>query len=463
MFSIFNLISSIILLLLGWYFLFKYYSTRRNTGSVTGDLFNDDLKVASLGHIRNNYLYKVASEKRGTKLALMSVELDGLKEIIATLPTDIKKPLVREIINRIKFNLNSTDIVAKTEMNDFVLLVHENHHADIEVLVTRLVTSLQQKYYIHGSEYTLDAYIGISTYPEHSTDFDVLYNNAITARFAVHKEGLKNYSFSTQMKNSLTQEDILLKDMEMSIENNDFELYYQPQYDIKKNKIIGVEALIRWNHPTKGMIYPNEFIPLAETSGMIIPLGYWILEESCSQYINWGCPDIVMSVNLSGYQFGQQDLLENIKTIIDKTGIPPHNLNLEITETTTMKDIDYTVSVLKQLRELGVLVSVDDFGTGFSSLAYLKNFPVTHLKIDRSFVVATDTGQTGEIVIRNIINLSQELNLKVIAEGVETVAQYNLLKKLGCDEIQGYLITPPKPAKEVELKYILSNYVINLE
>lgn len=426
-------------------------------------LYDADLKTVSTEMLSDTFNYRINSEKRILQLAIFSVELEGLKELVFSQPPEIKKPLVREIINRIKTILSFNDLVSRTDNNDFILLVGENNiYSDTDTIASRLVTSLQQPYVIRGNEYNLTPYIGISTYPEQAQDIEVLLNNASAARINVKKQGIKHYSFSCQ-EQTISQEDILLMEMEKALTRKEFVLYYQPQYDIESNKVIGVEALIRWIHPKKGLLPPSDFIPLAESSGFIVPLGYWILEEACNQFKKWGDNNIIMSVNLSAYQFRQPNLLDNIKLIIDRTGIPPHNLNLEITESTTMKDIDFTIEVIKQLRTLGVLISIDDFGTGYSSLAYLRNFPITHLKIDRSFVVATDEGQNGEIVIKNIINLARELKLKVIAEGVETEGQYNLLKLLGCNEIQGYLLSPPKEATLVKDKYLQPNYRLDIK
>jgi EAL domain-containing protein (putative c-di-GMP-specific phosphodiesterase class I) len=236
---------------------------------------------------------------------------------------------------------------------------------------------------------------------------------------------------------------ILVRDLHKALESGEFILHYQPQASLEDGKVVGVEALVRWNHPTKGIIQPDEFIPVAESSGFIVQLGYWVLQEACRQHREWGVPSLRMSVNLSGHQFYQEDLVSRLTEIINAEGMKPENLTLEITETVAMSDVERTLEVLKQLRAIGFPLSIDDFGTGYSSLVYLTKFPITELKIDRSFVTAMSNDAKGKIVIRCIIDLAKQLGLSVVAEGVETEEQAKYLKELSCDDMQGYLLSPP--------------------
>lgn len=244
-------------------------------------------------------------------------------------------------------------------------------------------------------------------------------------------------------------EDTLFRDIRDAIENNEFILHYQPQYSLNSDKVTGVEALVRWNHPEKGLVAPTDFIPLAESSGLIVPLGYWVLREACRQYKEWDRPDLKMSVNLSAYQFGQVDLVEQISKILSEEGMNPNNLNLEITETTSMADIETTLVILKELRDKGIHISIDDFGVGYSSLMYLKKFPITTLKIDRYFVWDISKDLRGEVVIKSIISMAKSLGLNIVAEGVETQEQLTFLDESFCDEIQGYILSPPVPSNKL--------------
>jgi EAL domain-containing protein (putative c-di-GMP-specific phosphodiesterase class I) len=249
---------------------------------------------------------------------------------------------------------------------------------------------------------------------------------------------------------------ILLRDLHKGLERGEFLLHYQPQSSLEEGKVVGVEALVRWNHHTKGMISPDDFIPVAESSGFIVPLGYWVLQEACRQHREWGVPDLKISVNISGYQFHQEDLVSRIKEIVTAEGMKPENLTLEITETVSMSDIKYTLEVLGELRALGFPISIDDFGTGYSSLIQLTKLPITELKIDKSFVTSMVNDSKGKIVIECIIGLSKRLGLSVVAEGVETEMQLNYLKSLNCDVIQGYLLSPPVASDKLFLRNEIS-------
>ncbi|MFZ3371478.1 MAG: EAL domain-containing protein, partial [Desulfitobacteriaceae bacterium] len=259
--------------------------------------------------------------------------------------------------------------------------------------------------------------------------------------------------FTTALNISAYERLSLENSMRKALEREEFIVHYQPQVNLTNGKIVGVEALVRWNHPLKSLIPPSQFIPIAEETGLIIPLGEWVLYVACTQILTWqkqGRPPIRLAVNLSARQFCQPNLVSTIAHILDKTGLDPHFLDLEITESIAMQDVEFTIQILNAFKVMGITLSIDDFGTGFSSLYYLKRFPIDTLKIDRSFIADIDTVPDGGQIVNAIIVLAQNLHLKVIAEGVETTEQYAFLKEKNCDEMQGFLFSKPVPADEFE-------------
>lgn len=449
--------------------------------------YSTDLGVISPTMLKDIFRYRTANQlkkestnpKTNSKIAFFSIHIGNLRQHFKYLTPDSKKALLKEVINRIRNNTHQTDFIAKTDTNNFYLLVLDfESNQELELLAEQLISSLSSTYEIDDITLEIAPAIGISSYPDQGTEADILINNANTAR----NLGVRNntqLSFYTD-PDTRQKEDSkyrLTQEMKTAIKEKQFILYYQPQYDIQTNKVIGVEALVRWNHPKRGYIQPIDFIPLAESTGLILPLGDWILEEACNQYIRWNHPDLIMSVNLSAAQFTDPNLIDIIKRVLTKTHIPPNKLNLEITETTSMQNVDQTIKTLQQIRDLGILISIDDFGVGYSSLSYITKFPVTHLKIDRSFVVALDdkadpiksyannlitkakhqqttTPTQGELMVKSIISMAQGLGIRVIAEGVENEQQLSYLKQSNCNEIQGYILSPPLPSDMFNQAYL---------
>jgi len=298
----------------------------------------------------------------------------------------------------------------------------------------------------------ITASIGISLYPDDGDGSDTLIKNADTAMYRAKEVGRNNYQFFTQEMNDRVFERLSMENnLRRAIEREEFVLHYQPQVDIKTGKIIGTEALIRWQHPDMGLVPPGRFIHIAEDSGLIVPIGEWVLRTACRQNREWqiaGLQAIPVAVNLSAIQFRQPDFLEAVKRAVMDTEIDPRYVELELTERAVMQDVEAAVATMQEMKGMGFLLTIDDFGTGYSSLNYLKRFPIDKLKIDQSFVRDITTDPDDASITLAIISMAHSLGLRVIAEGVETAEQLAFLREHGCDEIQGYYFSKPVPADE---------------
>ena len=305
---------------------------------------------------------------------------------------------------------------------------------------------------IGDHEIKLACSIGISLYPENGSDADSLLKSTAIALYYAKCQGPNCYQFYDEDTMGPAAGNFTLQnDLRRAFEKNELELHYQPKIDLVSGRIVCMEALLRWRHPEIGMIPPAQFLPVAESTGLIVPIGKWVLRTACQQLGVWqqvGYTDISIAVNLSAVQFSQKDLLQQIGTILDETGIAPRHIELEITEVTIMDDIDAAAATLRILHKAGMKISIDDFGTGYSSLNHLKRFPISSVKIDRSFIrdITTDSDDAG--IIKAIIAMAHGMGLRVVAEGVETEAQLAFLRNLHCDEFQGFLFSPPVPHDE---------------
>jgi len=301
---------------------------------------------------------------------------------------------------------------------------------------------------------TTPFFLGIALYPRDAENYDELLKNADSAMYHAKEKGRGNYQFYSPDLNAAAVDRL---DMENSLrhalESNQFELFYHPQINLESGQIVGAEALLRWWHPDKGLILPTRFIPIAEHTGLIVPIGEWVLRTACAQNRAWrdaGYESVRVAVNLSARQFSDKRLVEKIRGILEETGLEPGGLALEVTETIVMEDIESTIKTLQELREMGLSVAIDDFGTGYSSLTYLKRFPISALKIDREFVRDITTDRHDAAIVASVIALGHSLDLEVVAEGVETEAQLEVLRSHRCDEFQGHLISVPVPAQKFE-------------
>lgn len=395
-----------------------------------------------------------AADRTGTACAVLRLDLDGFKNINDSLGHVIGDRLLQEVGNRLKDCLSETDVTARFGGDEFMVALPGvkgiEHVTSVAEKIRRAIA--HTTYALDGYNLAVTTSIGIALYPDDGSDKVELSKSADAATFHAKKMGRNNYQFHTADMNAKA---LALLQMEhglrQALERGEFHVHYQPQLDLGTGKIVGAEALVRWQHPELGVISPAQFIPLAEERGLIAPIGEWMLREACRQNREWqkaGLPPLVVAVNLSALQFEQKDIPGMIARVLRSCGLAPEFLELELTESAIMRDAESTVNTMRTLKGIGVALSLDDFGTGYSSLSHLKRFPLDKLKIDQSFVRGLPHDPDDLAISTSIIGIGKALGLKVIAEGVETAAQLKVLQERGCDEIQGYYVTKPLAALE---------------
>jgi diguanylate cyclase (GGDEF)-like protein/PAS domain S-box-containing protein len=387
-------------------------------------------------------------------VAVLFLDLDRFKIINDTLGHEVGDRLLQAVARRLKGCVREVDTVARIGGDEFVTVLVNIHEAgDAERIARKIIKSLSQPYQIDTHELFVTASIGISIYPADSEQGESLLKKADIAMFAAKGQGRNNFQFyDVGMDENAARLLSLATSMRKALEREEFRLFYQPKVDIVTGRITAMEALIRWEHPTMGKLPPSEFIPLAEETGLIIPLGEWVLRTACLQNKAWqdqGFSPVRVAVNLSGYQLQQKNILAVVKQTLEETGLLSEYLEFEVTETVIMQNPDFAIAVLSAFRDLGIHISIDDFGTGYSSLAHLKRFSVNTLKIDKSFVRDVEIDPTDAAITTAIIAMGNSLNLRVIAEGVETEGQLSFLRDNLCDEMQGYYFSKPLPPEEV--------------
>jgi diguanylate cyclase (GGDEF)-like protein len=388
-------------------------------------------------------------------LAIAFVDLDRFKTIIDTLGHGVGDLILQQVAERLAACLPKEGTLARLGGDEFVVLLPQIDRADKAVqLAHKLLEALQPSFQSKGHELHITSSIGISLYPYDGEEPDTLLKNADTALYRAKEQGRNNYQLYTPAMNARAFERLAMENsLRKALERQEFQIYYQPQVDARTGDIVGVEALLRWQHPDLGVVYPSEFISLAEETGLIVPLGAWVLRTACAQNKAWqaaGLPPIAMAVNLSARQFQDRQLVDSIIKVLEETGMEARWLEMEITESTAMQNADYTNVVLRELKARGIMISLDDFGTGYSSLSYLKKFPIDTLKIDQSFIRDLTANPNDAAIANAIIVLSHSLHLSVTAEGVETSAQAQFLEEHGCDRWQGYLFSHPLTARAFE-------------
>ena len=413
------------------------------TGLPNRTLFNDRLNHA-LAH----------GERYKQGLAILFLDLDRFKVINDTLGHDIGDQLLQNLAQRLTKSLRGSDTVARWGGDEFTILVDElDSPQDAVAVARRVLDVLTEPFLLNGHEIFVTGSIGITLYPKDGRDAQVLLSNADAAMYRAKEKGGNNYQFYTAAMNASALDRLRLEsDLRRALEREEFFLHYQPKVDIRSGRIVGVEALIRWDHPTLGMVSPQQFIPLAEETGLIIPIGEWVLRTACTQNQAWhsaGACSIRVAVNISAQQFKKENLTETVTRILDETGLPHDLLELEITESVMMQDMERAIAVLSELSARGIRFSIDDFGTGYSSLVYLKRLPIDILKIDRSLVSQMPEDPDDTAIAAAIISMGKSLNLQVIAEGVETEQQLAFLLQQGCDEAQGFLFSRPVAADKM--------------
>lgn len=388
------------------------------------------------------------------KFALLLIDLDRFKIINDTLGHHVGDLLLVEVAQRLSATVRESDIVARLGGDEFVVVLTAiESAADAADVAGKIVQTISAPYLISGNDLRTSPSIGICLYPDDASEIGVLLKSGDVAMYHAKAEGRGNYQFFTEeMNRAVMQRQTMEADLRTALERQQFVLHYQPQLDLNSGKLTGVEALVRWQHPERGLVPPMEFIHVAEEMGLIIQLGSWVLREACKQLKHWqqeGMTDIRMSVNLSALQFLDKDLAEHIQEILAKTGLDAKHLDLEVTESMSMSSPADTIAIMQVLSEHGMSLSIDDFGTGYSSLAYLKLFPIHTLKIDRSFVTDIEIDSNDADICDVTVLLAHKMGLNVVAEGVETEEQLKFLLSIGCNKIQGFLISKPLPSNQV--------------
>ncbi|MFC3680524.1 EAL domain-containing protein [Bacterioplanoides pacificum] len=388
--------------------------------------------------------------RSGASVALMFLDMDQFKRINDTLGHDAGDILLKEVAVRLNATVRENDTVSRIGGDEFTILLTDVHQtSDVLVVAEKLLRTLAKPIRIKGQDIVTTVSIGITLTPEDSTDVNTLMKNADLAMYRAKELGRNNYQFfSEDMNHSILEHLALEKELKEAIQREQFTLMFQPKISLFDYHITGVETLIRWQHPDKGLIPPDSFIPVAEETGQILEIGDWVLEQSCRQ-ISSLIRDGVLSastkvaVNLSAKQFTDPDLADRIRNVIDISQIPPQCLELEITESTLMDDVETAIHIMQEVKKTGVSIAIDDFGTGYSSLAYIKRFPIDVLKVDRSFVMDIPQDQNDMAITAAVIAMAHKLSLEVVAEGVETEEQLHFLRRNNCDEGQGYLFSRP--------------------
>lgn len=389
------------------------------------------------------------AERNGQMVALMFLDLDRFKAINDTLGHGAGDTLLKNVAQRLKECVREEDTVARLGGDEFTVILEQISNVDdASIVAKKIIEAVALPMILNGHEVFVTASIGITIYPHDSTDMDELIKNADSAMYRAKEEGKNGYEFYTRQMNTRTVERMAIEnELRHAMERNEFALYYQPKVDMKSGNILSMEALLRWEHPTRGTVPPDEFIPFLEETGMITPVGEWVLRTACAQNKAWqdaGFGPLRVAVNLSARQFQQNDLVKCVSQILEETRLDANCLELEVTESMLMKNPEYAVKALEEIKAMGVVrINIDDFGTGYSSLSYLKRFPISTVKIDRSFVHGIPEDKEDVAITRAVSAMAHSLGLKVIAEGVEDERQLAFLLEEGCDEIQGYFFSPP--------------------
>lgn len=401
---------------------------------------------------RSNLEEALKRVPRGDAVAVLCLDLDQFKPVNDTLGHPVGDALLQEVAERLRDCVRETDTASRLGGDEFAIIVTTGvDPIGVTSLASRIIESLSAPYTIAGHKVVIGTSVGIALAPEDGTSPDQLLKNADLALYRAKSDGRGVYRFFEPGMDAKAQARRAMElDLRRALENEEFELFYQPLVNLSAREIVAFEALLRWRHPDQGLIAPNDFIPLAEEIGLIVPLGAWVLKQACAQAVTWPS-HIKVSVNLSPVQFKSNTLVLNVVSALAASGLHPGRLELEITETVMLYDTEATLATLVRLRELGVSISMDDFGTGYSSLSYLRKFPFDKIKIDQSFVRGLSGEDESAAIVRAVTGLGRSLGMTTTAEGVETKDQLELLRKEGCVEVQGFLFSAPVPSTEISL------------
>jgi diguanylate cyclase (GGDEF)-like protein/PAS domain S-box-containing protein len=395
------------------------------------------------------------NERYGLNCALMMVDLDRFKNINDTIGHEAGDQLLKQVAARLHSCLRESDIIARLGGDEFVILMQDASSLEaVNAVADKILEATSRPLFIEDQEFLITASIGISTYPHDGTDLQSLLRNSDVAMYRAKEAGKNGYQYFSPEMNVRGRDRLSIESaLRRALERGEFAVHFQPKVRVDTREVAGVEALVRWHNPEKGMVHPAEFIGIAEETGLIVPIGDWVLEEACSQGESLrlaGYPDIRVAVNISMRQLSDRAFPHRLSDILAQTGFPAHNLELELTESMVMRDAENAVTMLESVRSTGVRLAIDDFGTGYSSLAYLKRLPIDCVKIDRSFIRDLPEDRDDVSITRSIIAMAHNMKLEVVAEGVETVAQFDFLNAHGCDEIQGFLFSVPLPMDELK-------------
>ncbi len=399
------------------------------------------------------------ARRRKEKVGVFFLDLDRFKNVNDTLGHTLGDLLLKEVAARLRKCLRESDTVARIGGDEFVVITPMLHgEDDAKVVAKKLLTAMQDRWELGDKTLFTTTSIGVALYPDHADDVETLVKFADTAMYRAKEEGRNNIKiFDASMSKRIAKTLQIEHEMREAVATMEqFELYYQPKISLRSGAIVGAEVLLRWNHPELGLVFPDDFIPIAESTGMIIPIGEWVMHDAAKQIEKWEQEGIVplrLAVNLSGRQFQSPTLLEHIRNVLQQHAIKPQYLEFEVTESVSMISLQESLKVLHQLRDLGVGIVIDDFGTGYSSLAYLKQFPVDTLKIDKAFIMNMLDDPDDRTIVESIVSMSKAMDLKIVAEGVETLEHVQLLKKMEVDFGQGYFFSRPVPLPQFDLLY----------
>ena len=419
-------------------------------------LFYDNLTGLPNRHLLSKLLASTIAESRHyyTEAAFLFFDLDDFKRINDSMGHDAGDHLLKQVAERLRGTVREADVVARLGGDEFgMLLQHVDSEEQVMAIAEDVLVVMEEPVKIESREYTISSSIGIVMIPSDGDQVPTLFQNADMAMYAAKKKGKRTFCFyDEEMQAAVIRRLRIEEELQGALDNDQFSLNYQPLVDLVDDCVCGYEALIRWYHPERGMIYPDSFIPVAEETGKIVDIGYWVIRETC-EFIKLrklqGEASVRIAINLSTKQFNDPYLVPFISQVLEDTGVEPRLLGIEITETILMKDVDEAIMKLDQLKGKGITVSIDDFGTGYSSLAQLKRLPVDTLKIDRSFVMDMDSDWSDRMIVEGVIAMAHKLLLRVVAEGIESEKHLALLKKYGCDVGQGYLFGKPVPADDI--------------
>lgn len=395
------------------------------------------------------------------KLAVLFIDLDRFKNINDTLGHAAGDHLLQEVADRLKNNLRKSDLVARLGGDEFVVLLEEIPDEEhVKIVAEKILSSISKPFLLQNQEFRVTGSVGIAIFPDHGKDGEILMKNADIALYKAKEEGKNNAQVYSEKINAYSFHRLTLESsLRGALDRNEFILHYQAKIDLQSSKINGIEALVRWMHPEFGLIPPNQFIPIAEETGLIVSIGRWVLDTACKQNKAWqdaGLPPIRVAVNLSARQFSDENLISDIVGILEQSGLAAEYLELEITESMVMQNIDDAVNLLTQLKGMGIRLAIDDFGVGYSSLATIKRFPIDTIKVDRSFIRDIPSDNDDKALTEAIIAMGKTLSLTVIAEGVETEEQLNFLKEKSCDEFQGFYFS--KPLDKDQFHKLMTSY-----